>query len=235
MAQPLSHNKCGFYTVVSGPDAKQLIICGITGESVTVDRSTEMIAGIKFFQIDFEDDGDNAWAYVEDPCLSTNERKVRHYISDMGFRKSPVKVQSGRISIRDRMKEHKPYWVDMPERHHKKVTETLVVDPSTKLGLTFNEFDVERSILESVSTLPNRSCGRVCWEVRCLQACLDLSDVDDDNRRTWTKRNFHNAGHQWNTHFSNAGGWGAQAHWLTSEESWKTHVNVILLCLLADT
>ena len=231
MAQPLSHKKCGFYSVVSGPGAKQIIICGITGEGVTVDRSLEMIASNKYYHIDFEDDGDDAWAYVEDPCLSTPERKVRHFIADMGYRKRPVNNNEGRIAIQDTHKEHKPYWIDTTERHNKKVVKTIVVDPSENLSLTLVEFDVERLISNSITTLPHRIGGRVFWEVRCLQAGLGLSEVDDDNRRTWAKRNFHNARRRWEDRFSNAGGWGAQAHWLTSAESWNWHVKVLLLCV----
>ena len=217
MAQALSHNSCAFYTVVSDSDASQLIICGLTGERVSVDRSLEMIANNKYYQIEYKVDGENAWAYIDDHIL-----KKRLWLSDLGFRKTVVKNAQGRLAIQDKQKEHKPYWADSPEHMNHKTVKTVVLDSYKKLGLVFNEFHIERGILESAMSLPHRIGGRLFWEIRCLQAGLDLSCVDDDNRRTWTKRNFWNASRQWTEHFRMSGGMQAEAHWLRSCESWRS-------------
>ena len=211
MVSPVPHTKCGFYTLACTSDPQQVIYCGLTGENAMIERSPEMIAASEYYVLSFTDDG---WAYVEDRF-----NDVKHWVSNMNFRKRPVQNTGGRIAIQDKLKEWKPYWIDNPDDLNKKTTRTLELEGGKKL--TFTEFSVSRAILSSALSLPCRLGGKVFWEVRCVQNGLDSGEVDDDNLATWTKRNFHNAKDMWGEKFSQVGGEHGHAHWFTSQSSWE--------------
>ena len=84
MSSAITHKDCGVYTFVCDSGNEQVVVVGLTGESVEVKRTPTTIEAGDLYKIAFKDSG---WGYL-DPCNGGPELKM----SSLGFVKQKRNV-----------------------------------------------------------------------------------------------------------------------------------------------
>ena len=212
MASPVLHSACGLSTTTSAVGPSQIFCNALTGEVVTIARTTPMILLNEFYTINFTGGG---WAYFEG--LTDDGKKHQLWYRSIDVKTIAVQTKAGRIAIQDLKDKTKTKWLDAYMQSHT----VRIVQMALQEKLTCVVFDVERNILEQTLKFPHEIDGKVFLEFRCFEPMLALAASSDVTLTHWTKKNFQNCKEMWYKLYIRAGGSeSTKGHFIPSQKSW---------------
>ena len=211
--QQVPHTQCGLHLVMIGNGVKQTLVNALTGDSVDIVRTDEMITANAYYDIGYDAGG---FAY-----LSNGAAQI--WVSSMGFTKVAVQNTAGRIAIQDKA-ARAVHWLE--EYTREKKTHTVTIN---KKGIVVTRWAIDRQFTQSRPSLPHRVGGQVMWEMRGLKAQLEIDYGDDELHSNWCRHNFKRGQAYWDVLFANSDGVHSSSHWLPSERSWVEKKKVIVV------
>ena len=207
MSTAIQHKDCGVYTFVSDSGHEQVVVNGLTGESVSITRTLSMAEGGYLYKVGFNESG---WG-----CLDPGNGGPHVKLSSLGFVRKACKTGDGIIFIQNTATTTAS-WVDEGAPTDKSIISVDVF--GHKMVATV--FTLERMILASRIGVPRVFGGRVFWDVRSLKPHLKLKYSDEHGHHRFVRGNFDNVLAQWRKAFAMGGG---------QHECARVHV-----CALAD-
>ena len=224
MASAVPHSQCGIYTFPDGTD-KQIVVNGVTGESVSLKLPVGIEAGGVYYDLVFSESG---WSTLE-PIGVEGGQAVK--VSSLGWHlKACQTMPDGRVFIQD-LKAKTTRWMDDPEFLCEKIVFTMPMYQQHRVATVFK---TERQIFQ---TRFQHRClgGRVFWDVRNLKEYLKFDYGDDEFHNRFVGENFSNVQTKFVDLFTKAGGASALLHFFVSEKSFFSKKAVPALSHVIDS
>ena len=201
------HANCGIFSFISGP-VDQVVCNAVTGETVTVQRSAQMIAAQKIYDVKYNEEG---WAYL------LGHESGKKWFKSLGFILQAKTDDKGKIFIQDSVAK-RVYHCDDATELGRGVEKHLNMTQEEKL--TFITYPRDRHITVIEGGGYHQPSGALFWEIRTLKNLIDLKHLSgNESINRWVKSNYHRAQEFWDEIRRKAGFDGQAVHWMPSELS----------------
>ena len=199
MRTTIQHKDCGVYSFVSDSGNEQVVVNGLTGESVSITRTLSMAEGGYLYKVGFNESG---WG-----CLDPGNGGPHVKLSSLGFVRKACKTGDGIIFIQNTATTTAS-WVDEGAPTDKSIISVDVF--GHKMVATV--FTLERMIMDSGIGVPHIIGGRVFWDVRSMEPYLTFKYGDEQGHHRFVNDHVDNVHTQWRKAFAMAGGTNGDSH-----------------------